>query len=226
MSINIQLKQEAIALRKEGRSYSEILQTIPVAKSTLALWLKDVGLSKSQKQRLTERRLAAVKRGGLAKRNNRLSTTRQIETVAISEIGKISSRELFLIGVGIYWAEGSKQKPHNPSERVTFSNSDALMIQLFLRWLRAIGIPENEITFSIYLHDSAKHRIGEIQSYWSKSLKLRINRLEKIYFKRSSMKSFRKNTGVEYYGQVRVTVLRSTNLNRRIHGWVLGITKS
>jgi hypothetical protein len=226
MSINKEIKQKAITLRKEGNSYSEILQTIPVAKSTLALWLKDVGLSQPQKQRLTAKRLAAVKRGGLEKRNIRINTTRQIEQAAINEIGKISARELFLIGVVVYWAEGSKQKPHNPSERVAFSNSDALMIRLFLKWLRSIGIPEDEISLSIYLHDSAKHRIREIQKYWSKSLKLRINRFEKIYFKRGSTKSFRKNTGVGYYGQVRVSVLRSTNLNRRIHGWVLGITKN
>jgi len=223
---NVKLKQKAVSLRKQGKSYSEILKIVPVAKSTLSLWLREVGLSKPQKQRLTAKRLAAVKRGGEAKRSQRIKVTRKILENAENEIGKISQRELFLIGTVLYWAEGSKQKPHNPSERVTFSNSDVLMIRLFLKWLKAISIPQDEISFSIYLHDSAAHRTDEVQRYWSKSLKLRINRFEKIYFKRGSVKSFRKNRGVGYYGQVRVSVLRSTNLNRRISGWVLGITKN
>jgi hypothetical protein len=220
------LKEEAIRLRQKGQSYTEILKIVHVAKSTLALWLHDVGLSQPQKQRLTEKRLQAVKRGGEAKRNQRLKKTQQIEDKALNQIGKISDRELFLIGTVLYWAEGSKQKPHNPSERVNFSNSDVLMIRMFLRWLGAIGIPSNEIMFSVYLHDTARHRVTEIQEYWSKSLKLRINKFEKIYFTKGSTKSYRKNIGEGYYGQVRVSVLRSTDLNRQISGWIQGIVKN
>ena len=227
MSTNNQLiKERAVALRKEGKSYSEILKTIPVAKSTLGLWLKDVGLSKTQKQQLTEKRLAAVKRGGEAKKNERLKRTQRIEEDAIIEIGKISTRELFLIGIVLYWAEGSKQKIHNPSERVNFSNSDAPMITVYLKWLKMIGVNDIDIHLSVYLHDTAKHRMKEVQEYWSKSLKLRINRFEKIYFKKGSVKSFRKNTGEGYYGQIRVSVAKSTDLNRKINGWIRGITKN
>ena len=174
---------------------------------------------------LQKKRLAGVKRGGQAKRNQRIQTTREIEERSIMEIGKISPRELFLIDVILYWAEGSKQKEHNPSERVIFSNSDALMIAVFINWLKKVGIPEDQMNISLYIHVTARHRVEEIARYWSKSLKLRINKLEKIYYKRVSSKSFRRNVGTEYYGQVRVTVKKSTNLNRRIHGWVLGITK-
>lgn len=38
----------AIELRKRGLSYSEILMQVPVAKSTLSIWLHSVGLSKTQ----------------------------------------------------------------------------------------------------------------------------------------------------------------------------------
>jgi hypothetical protein len=227
MSIkNTLLKQKAIQLRKKGKSYAEILKTVPVAKSTLGLWLKDVGLSQPQQQRLTAKRLAAVMRGGEAKKNQRLQKTQQLEGQAISEIGHISSRELFLIGVVLYWAEGSKQKPHNPSERVAFSNSDAPMIRLFLRWLGTIGVSRDDISFSLYAHDTALHRTEEIRACWSKSLKLRINKFEKVYMKHGSVNTFRKNKGVGYYGQVRVSVAKSTDLNRKINGVVLGIAKN
>ncbi|MDO8492325.1 MAG: hypothetical protein Q7S34_01635 [bacterium] len=65
-------KEIAIKLRREGKSYREILEQIPVAKSSLSLWLRDVGLSKRQNQRLTERRLMASQRGGDVKRAQRL----------------------------------------------------------------------------------------------------------------------------------------------------------
>ena len=52
MLAKIEEKQKAIALRKRGYSYSEILAEVPVAKSTLSLWLRSVGLAKKQKQLL------------------------------------------------------------------------------------------------------------------------------------------------------------------------------
>jgi transposase len=63
MAVKVKEKEIAIELRRQGYSYSEILKRVPVAKSTLSLWLRSLGLAKQQKQRLTEKRLAALKRG-------------------------------------------------------------------------------------------------------------------------------------------------------------------
>jgi len=82
------LKDKAIDLRKQGLSYSEILKKIPVAKSTLSDWLHSVGLSKNQKQRITEKKLAAIKRGGEAKRRKRIEKTKKIKIKAISEMAE------------------------------------------------------------------------------------------------------------------------------------------
>ena len=60
MLAKLKEKQKAIKFRRKGLSYSEILKKIPVAKSTLSLWLRTVRLAKRQKQRLTEKRLAAI----------------------------------------------------------------------------------------------------------------------------------------------------------------------
>jgi len=56
-------KQKVIELRKNGLSYREILEQVPVAKSSLSLWLKSVKLASSQKQRLTEKKCASAYRG-------------------------------------------------------------------------------------------------------------------------------------------------------------------
>lgn len=60
--LNIKLKQKAIRLRKRGHTYSEILRVIPIAKSTLSEWLKEVGLSIPQQQKITEKRKAGQRR--------------------------------------------------------------------------------------------------------------------------------------------------------------------
>jgi hypothetical protein len=45
-------REQAIAFRQQGLSYSEIRQRVPVAKSSLSVWLRQVGLSEWQRQRL------------------------------------------------------------------------------------------------------------------------------------------------------------------------------
>ena len=50
----VQEKETAVALRKKGLSYNEILKRIPVAKSSLSLWLRDLPLTKDEKRILND----------------------------------------------------------------------------------------------------------------------------------------------------------------------------
>lgn len=221
------IKEKAINLRKRGFSYSEILIQIPVAKSTLSLWLRSVGLSKKQKQRLTEKKLASAKRGGEARQQQRILLTEKIQKRAKSEIDKISKRELWLIGISLYWAEGAKQKEHNISQKVAFSNGDPLMIKLFLKWLKEIvKISDSDIFFEIYTHKNSKNKINQIIKYWSKITNVPEYEFNHIYYKTNKIKTKRKNIGINYYGLLRVCVKKSTNLNRKISGWIDGIIQN
>ncbi len=157
------LKEKAIDLRKKGYSYREIMHEIPVAKSTISEWLHSVGLSKHQKQRLTEKKLASAKKGAEAKHQKRIALTQQIIETAKKEIGTISKRELWLIGIMLYWAEGSKEKDYRPGCKTTFTNSDPDMIVVFLHWLKQIcGRTFADITFEICIHELQKDRTAEI----------------------------------------------------------------
>ncbi len=212
--------KKAIELRKKGLSYSEILKCVPVAKSTLSLWLRSVGLSKKQKQRLTDKKIASALRGATRKKEQRLILSESLKKTARNEIGKISNRELFLIGAALYWAEGSKQKDHSVSTRVRFSNSDPKMVKLFLLWLNKIcKIPSPDIRCDLYIHE--KKDIIRAKSFWQKEINLPI---EGIYFKRTKITK-RKNVGKAYYGLISINVKRSTNLNRKISGWIEGVCK-
>ena len=194
-----------------------------MAKSSLSLWLRSVKLAKRQKQRLTAKRLAAVMRGGAVKREKRIALTKEIKDKARSEIGKLSERELFLIGVALYWAEGSKEKDHR-STKVLFSNSDSYMIRIFLNWLLdIIKSPKKNIYFNIVLHETSEHRVEEVKRYWLKKTGFPERNFGKVYFKKNKINTKRKNIGENYFGLLRLGVKESSTLNRKIQGWTEGI---
>lgn len=225
--MKIKEKEQAILLRKQGKTYDEIRKIISVSKSTLSLWLRSVGLAKKQKQRVTEKRLLALQRGHKKWRQMRVDRANKIIQEARADISKINKQQLFFMGVMLYWAEGSKEKEHRPGQGVYFSNSDPKMISIFLLWLRKIFlIPDERLLVDIYIHESHKSRIIEIKRYWAKETGLLLSKFDKIYFKKHTIKTNRKKIDNDYFGQIRLKVRRSTDLNRKISGWIQGIVNS
>lgn len=216
-----QEKEKAIVLRKQGKTYSDILRAIPVAKSTLAIWLKDAKLSKSENQKFTEAKRLASLRGGQAKKKQRIERQNNIFSQAKEKIKGLSEYEFFLIGVCFYWAEGTKEKEYRPGSGVAFSNMDPKMIKLFLKWLDKIcKIPKDMIGFEIMVHDTHKHRVNEVIKYWSKITGFSSIDFYQVYFKRSKIKKTnRKNIGEKYHGVLKVKVRQSSELVRKIASW-------
>jgi hypothetical protein len=219
------LKEKAIALRKQGKVYSEILSEVPVAKSTLSLWLREVGLAKKQAQRITEKRIAAQKMGARAKRTKRQKIQESIYSQCLNDIVSLSERERFLMGVALYWAEGNKEKEYRPGSGMGFSNSDPRMLRFFLNWLRSVAkIEEERIDFELYIHEVARAKTKDSVLFWSEQLHLEPGRLNKVYYKKGNPKTNRRNTGNLYYGLLRVKVCSSSDLVRRIEGWVRAVS--
>jgi len=217
-------KEIAVGLRKKGLSYNEILGLVPVSKSTLSVWLRSIGIAKRQSQRLTEKRRQAQIKAQQACRDKRIRIEKEIKSLARKKMGKISSRELWLIGTALYWAEGTKQKNHNVSGRVIFSNSDPEMIKIFLEWVRKFcDVSSDNIVFSIYLHETARERKQKVQKYWAAATGFSATRFSQVVWKKNKISTRRKNINKDYYGLLRVVIRRSTNLNRKIAGWIEGI---
>ncbi|MEI6660370.1 MAG: hypothetical protein WCK91_03030 [bacterium] len=221
MIIKTKEKEEAIRMRKSGKTYTDILKAIPVARSTLALWLKEAKLSIPETQRFTEAKRLASLRGGQAKKEKRIERQNQIFAEAKSRVKSLSDYEFFLIGVCLYWAEGTKEKEYNPGSQVAFSNMDPKMIILFLRWLdEACKISKSMIRFEITVHESHKERLPELRKHWSRVTGFPIGNFSNIYFKRSKIKKTnRKNTGEKYFGVLKIKVKESSDLVRKIASW-------
>jgi hypothetical protein len=213
------LRAVAVEMRLAGKSYREIAEVVPVSKSTLSLWLRDVPLTAEQRR--------AVGRAGpsSARRLTLLATHARKREAAIecarSQVQLLAESELFVAGVAAYWAEGSKAKPWNPSVVVQFMNSDPGLIVLWLRWLDLVGVTRDRLTFRVSIHESADVRGAE--QYWAELVGVDVCEMQKTTLKRHNPKTVRKNTGDSYRGCLTVGVRRSTSLYRQIAGWWQGI---
>ena len=216
----------AIQLRKEGKTYNEIMDIIPIAKSTLSEWLKSVHLAKPQVQRRTKLRLEAGLRGAESKRKIRLAEVRSLLEDGIRKVGVISERELWLIGAALYWAEGNKQRERSVSTGVLFGNSDPQMLRVFIAWLALLDISSTDLMYELYLHTSRTSQVEEFKKWWAKQLGIHTSELTRIYYKKGSIKTNRTNTADLYHGLIRIKVKSSTSLNREVSGYIAGIVAS
>lgn len=217
------LKEKAIKLRIEGLSYSEIRKQVKVSKSSLSLWLRSVGLTKQQKQRLTIKKLESIRCGWEKVRQIRIEKTQKIYQESQRDILKtrVDNKNLFLMGLMLYWAEGSKQKENIVSQGVIFSNSDPLMIVFFLKWVKKIlEIKADKIVCEIYIHRNKMNEIGDVKKFWSKATGYSVEKFDKIYYKRHNVDTNRKKVGNNYFGLLRIRIKSSTDLNRKIAGWI------
>ena len=129
-------RERAIKLRRKGLSYSEICKHVPVSKSTLSIWLRSVELTNEQKERLTEVSRQAGIAGAEKRRQNRRGLQQRIYKSASEAVGPVSPRELWLMGSVLYWAEGAKEKEYRAGSGVEFTNSDPVLVRLFLQWIQ------------------------------------------------------------------------------------------
>src|SRR5947209_7829608 len=111
-------REQAIALRREGKSYREIRERIPVSKSSLSLWLSDVVLTEVQKDRLEALKHQGQTKAARTIQARRITRQRATMDAARAQIPELAESELFLAGIVLYWAEGSKAKPWRPGEQV------------------------------------------------------------------------------------------------------------
>ena len=217
-------KALAIKLRKQGHSYNEILKSVLVAKSTLSLWLRDVGLSKKQAQLFSEKKHQAQLRGGAARHTDRLERSAAVIGQAKNSIGSLSDRERLLIGAALYWAEGAKEKTYRPSVRLEFANSDPDMIRFYVKWLREVVlVADDDIGLVLHIHKNRIKDLDTFTQFWLDVTKLKATNCAKPVIKQHNPKTTRKNVTDTYRGLVAIRVRRSIMLNRRVAGWIRGI---
>lgn len=206
-------------MRRKGESIREIAKKVGVTKGSVSLWCRDVALSEAQTQLLIQRdrkggeigRICAAK----AKKEERSQRQTRYGELGANSVGRLSTRELHLIGLALYWAEGSKKRG-----RVVFVNSDPRMIVIFTEWVkRCFEIDILQLTCRVAINEIHAYREREILEYWSRITQIPLIQFSKTTFIHVRLQKFYENMNT-YFGVLSVSVRKSTNMKYQVLGGI------
>jgi hypothetical protein len=206
-------KNQAINLRRDGKSYNEISWLLKIPKSTLSDWLRDAEWSQKIKQKLDgytrEKHTARIveldrKRGLLL-----AEAYQQALIEARQEAHEFKYHPLFIAGIMLYWGEGDKATKSS----VRISNVDPILLRLFVCFLKDVcGAKEEDIGASVLLYPDLDDET--CRNYWSKEVGLPLENFIKSIRIRGRHKT--KRLG---YGVCSVYISR-TYLKKKMNEWI------
>lgn len=186
-------KERACDLRSQGWSYKEIMKEVPVAKSTISLWCRDVPMSQEQRRSLSKR--WDTQRLGI-KAIQKMFWKRRCD--AFEKGVKMASTvrdDAFVAGVMIHWAEGNKKN------NAGIANSDARVIKMMVVWFEKYFLVKKS-SLAIHLHLHSGQNEENMKKYWSRVTGVPLKNFSKSFVKPEGS-GYRKN--ILYNGTVKLT---------------------
>jgi hypothetical protein len=211
------MRKEALRMRKQGFSYSMISLKLGLSKSTLSNWLSTEPFqpNKAVLTRIQYGPIIAAQR----RHNEKVKEIQRVRALGKHEIGSLSNRDLWLLGLGLYIGEGYKS-----TEQIKIVNADPAVIKLAVKWFKEIcRISDDNITIAIHLYPD--NNIEECKEFWKHITGLSYKNFRKTQIDRRIGKSVLKNRKLPY-GTAHITIRSNGNpefgvkLFRRITGWM------
>lgn len=216
-------KGQAIKLRKQGYSYAMIKEKLGVSKSTLSNWLIDIPFVPNKE--LIAKMGKAKLKSALFNTQKKHDDIEKMHKMAEEEVGNLSDRDIFMLGIGLYIGEGSKSQ-----EEVKMVNGDPYVLKIIIQWLKKnLGISNENLKMRLHLYP--ENNTTEALQFWSNETNIPHSQFVKpIIDTRANKSEFRKGrlpygTGHLYIkngGTIRPGV---KSLHRRIMGWIKAVKK-
>lgn len=211
----------AIKLRNRGLSYRDIQKQVKVSKDTLSRWCRDIILSPDQLEKLRQNKLKGAEKGRIigAKRqqDRRIKETLELLESGKSEVGNLTKRERFLIGIALYAAEGTKV-----DGQVVFSNSDPKLISFMAKWFKEFCMVQNsKFRGNLWIHEN--HDELRATKFWSKLTGIPLKQFHKSYIAENKINSKKIRKHIHEFGVFGISFSDSKK-HRKIMGWISGIT--
>jgi hypothetical protein len=211
----ISTKDLAIKLRKEGYPYPYISQQTGLSKSTLSGWLSEVPYTPNQEtiEAYGKARAAA----GEQKAKLRQLSIESIQQNVAAEIGELSDRDLFMLGLGLYLGEGAKK------QGVVVTNADVEVIKLSMAWFYSLGLTREHFRLKIHLYPDSN--IEECLQFWSRETTIPMSQFGKTQIDTRTDKRKYNNRKLPY-GTAHLVILRLDKkeygvlLARKIKAWI------
>lgn len=183
-------RQRAIALRKEGWSYSQIKNFLKVGKGTLSEWLKGYPLAEARLRELRDWNAIRIEKYRETRRKQREEKYKEIYCSQEKTIFPISRRDLFIAGLFLYWGEGTK----NRYNTLVLANTDPSMTKFFVHWLEKIfRIPRAKIKICLHLYNDMV--INKETQFWSTALNIPKEQFLKPYIKTTTLAGLSRRGG-------------------------------
>ncbi len=138
-------------LRVTGHSISEISKECGISPATASRYMRGITIKKQHLKRWLERRNASKI---MSERN-----WDRAREAANSLVSKLTRKELSLIGVSLYWAEGAKRD-------FMFSNTDSRMVRVFVTILKDIfQVSNDDLKISLRIYEDLNKKA--CLTFWS-----------------------------------------------------------
>ena len=129
----------------------------------------------------------------------------------LRDINRLSKRDLFVLGLGLYWGEGYKRG----SQELGFTNSDPEMIRVILVWLlKCYAVKIERIIARLTINQRYENQTEHLMRTWSRETGIPLSQFGKPTFISGYNNS--KLNERTYRGTLRIKVRRGTSLRRRI----------
>lgn len=220
-----ELKSHARLLRNQGESVKAIAQKLHVSKSTVSLWVRDIILSQSQLEILQNNKLKGAQlgrfNGSLIQKQRRIKLINEFQAEGMDYFNKFSKSDLFITGLALYWAEGSKK-----NREVKIVNSDPKMIVFMIKWLLiCFPLTINDLAGSVNINITHKDREKSVLDYWFKLTNIPLGRFRKTNFIKSKAVKIYTNPN-DYFGTFNIHVLKPARIYYKILGYISGLANA
>lgn len=145
-------RQEAAALRRDGNSLKTIAKKLGAAASTVTGWVKHIHLTNEQQQMLLKR-LGNSSLADAAKKRHE-----QWQKEAAGFFNKHRREPFFLLGIGLYWGEGSK------GDQLNLTNAGTDIVLTWIAWCKTY-FPNIKLTIGVGIHDDVSE--DDAKEFWS-----------------------------------------------------------
>lgn len=216
---------KARELRKLGKSVGDIAKVLFVSKSTASLWTRDILLTVEQIKKLRQDSLNGSEETRLKQamrlKNNRLQLIENKNKEGEHYFNSISTKELDIAGLCLYWAEGSKK-----NRRIELCNSDPRLIRAFIKWLTiCYQIPIKEFHCYVGINEAHRKREAVVKNYWKDITDIPLSNFTKTSFKHYPLRKIYDNFE-EHFGTLSVKVERPARIFYQILGKIHGLSQN
>lgn len=163
-------KEPAIALRRTGKTYTQIQEhfDVKIPPSTLSTWFQDANFSSKEIEIIVTNGKNRIRNGHqkslVTKQIAREKRFQEIRNRLAPLVNELENKDIAkIVLITLYWCEGSK----NRKGELSFGNSDPRIIKLFLKSLRGCyAVDESKLRCTLQCR--ADQNIQELEKYWSK----------------------------------------------------------